>query len=255
MKKFRILTTALLCAFVLTACGENVIPDLPEDDLRQVEEYAAKLLLKYDKNYKDKILSEEEIQKEEEALRKKAELALLVEEQKRQEEELAQQKAEEEAAQQEAEGQSTQQPAENLYTDVDEFLGLSGVNIEYTGYEVCDSYPQTAENDWQGVAMATGNNKLVVFKFAVTNVSGMDYYLDMGSQSARVTFKVNGTATKSALTTLLTNDFLHYRGNIVADATEEMVMIMELPGSDAEQLSSVVMNLKVNGQTGKTTLL
>lgn len=252
LKKYRILTILLLCMTILTACGENQIPALSEEEMQQVEEYAAKLLLKYDKNYKANTLTEEEMAKQEEALRKKEELRIQIEEQKALEEAM---KAEEEAAKEEqgASGQETA-PTENLYTDIDEFLGMNGLQINYTGYEVCDSYPETTENDWQGVARATGNNKLVVFKFAAYNESGADFMLDMGSIAPRVTLRVNGTSTKSVLTTLLMNDFLHFKGNIPADVTEELVMIMEIPAEDAENLSSVVLNMKLNGESAKTTL-
>lgn len=254
-KRLQLLLTICASALVLGGCGENAIPDLSEEEMHQVEEYAANLLLSYDKNYKKTLISEEEMAAEEEKLEKRAQLQKELEEQKQREEEL---KAEEEAkkAEEEANSSSTvTSTSENLNTDIDEFLELTNVNIEYAGYLICDSYPEaTSPDDWQGVTKATGNNKLVVFTYQVTNVTGEDTYFDMASVDAKVTFKVNGTATKSALTTLLLNDFLHYRGTIPAGETVDFVMLMELPASDAESLTGIVMNIKYNGQTGKTTL-
>lgn len=234
----------------LGGCG-NAIPDLTEEQHRMVTEYAAQLLLKYDANYQSTILTEEQSKEAEEELIRDAELAALVREHQE-----MQQAAEENESGGGAEAPS--EPAEPVYTDVDSFLGLSdSVEIEYAGYLVCDSYPESTEaNDWQGVARATSSNsKLVVFTFTLKNVSGGDYMLDMASLGAKFSFRINGDITKTSLTTLLPNDLMMYRDTIPAGETVEAVLLIEMPTADTENFTGIKMNMKLGDSRAETTLL
>lgn len=237
---------------LLTGCTD-AIPEMTEEQQNMVTEYAAELLLKYDANYHNTILTEEESIKAEEELIRDAELQVLINEQRERQEQQNQ-----EAENGGSEGETSSEAAVPVYTDIDSFLGLSNaVEIEYTGYLVCDSYPENTEmNDWQGVARATSaNNKLVVFSFCVTNVSGSDYLFDMASIDTRFSFKINNSITKSSLTTLLSNDFKMYRDTIPAGGTVDVVLIIEMPASDAEQMKSIRMVMKVGSERAETTLL
>lgn len=233
----------------LGGCG-NAIPDLTEEQHRMVTEYAAQLLLKYDANYQSTILTEEQSKEAEDALIRDAELEALV----REHQEMNQAAGENESGGRE----DPSEPAEPVYTDVDSFLGLSdSVEIEYAGYLVCDSYPESTEaNDWQGVARATSSNsKLVVFTFTVKNISGSDYALDMASLGAKFSFRINGNITKTSLTTLLTNDLMMYRGTIPAGESVEAVLLIEMPASDTENFTGIKMNMKLGDSRAETTLL
>ncbi|MDE6688009.1 MAG: hypothetical protein K2K17_11905 [Lachnospiraceae bacterium] len=234
----------------LSGCG-NAIPDMTEEQQSMVTEYAAQLLLKYDANYQNTILTEEQSLEAEEELIRDAELALLVQEQQ--------------AMQQAAVGnqndggrEDSSEPGEPVYTDMDSFLGLSGsVEIEYAGYLVCDSYPVSTEgNDWQGVARATSSNsKLVVFTFTLKNVSGSDYELNMASLGAKFNFRINGNITKASLTTLLNNDLMMYRDTIPAGEAIDAVLLIEMPAADTENFTSIKMTMKLGDSRAETTLL
>lgn len=255
MKKYiKGLLSVLVVAAVLqlTGCG-NAIPEMTEREQRMVTEYAAYLLLKYDANYQSSMLTEEESRAAEEEMIRDAEIAAQIREQ--------QQWEEQQAAQPQESGNSSgggsSESSAPVYTDVDSFLGLDGLEIEYAGYLVCDSYPQNVDsNDWQGVARAGSNNTtLVVFTFTLTNVSGSDYMLDMASSGAKFTFKINNSIIKSSLTTLLTNDLLMYRNVIPAGESTEAVLLIELQKSDAESISSIKMIMKLGDERAETTLL
>lgn len=235
----------------LGGCG-NAIPDMTEEQQDMVTEYAAQLLLKYDANYQSTILTEEQSREAEEALIREAELAALVQQQQEM------QQAAEEGEKDNAETDSPEEPAAPVYTDIDGFLGLSdSVDIEYAGYLVCDSYPESTEvNDWQGVARATSSNsKLVVFTFTLTNVSGSDYMLDMASLGAKFSFKINGEITKTSLTTLLTNDLVMYRNTIPAGETADAVLLIEMPTADTENFTGIKMTMKLGDSRAETTIL
>lgn len=235
---------------MLNGCG-NAIPDMTEEQQDMVTEYAAQLLLKYDANYQNTILTEEQSREAEEELIREAELEALVRERQEMQE----------TDENEDGGSSNEDPAEPetpVYTDVDSFFGLSdSVEIEYAGYLVCDSYPENVQaNDWQGVARATSaNSKLVVFTFTVKNVSGGDYLLDMASLGAKFSFRINGEITKSSLTTLLTNDLMMYRDTIPAGETVDAVLLIEMPAEDTESFTGIKMTMRVGDSRAETTLL
>lgn len=234
----------------LSGCG-NAIPDMTQEQQDMVTEYAAQLLLKYDANYKGTILTEEQSREAEEELIRDAELAALIQERQ----EMQQAAAGNESS---GEGAGSSEPEAPAYTDVDSFLGVSdGVEIEYAGYLVCDSYPaSTGANDWQGVARATSSNsKLVVFTFTLKNVSGSDYLLDMASLGAKFSFRINGNITKTSLTTLLTNDLMMYRDTIPAGETVDAVLLIEMPAADTENFSGIKMIMKLGNSRAETTLL
>ena len=242
--------SGVVLMLLLNGCG-NAIPEMTQEQQDMVTEYAAQLLLKYDANYKSTILTEEQIMEAEEELIRDAELAALIQEHQ----EMQQAASANEGG---GEGENSSEPEAPVYTDVDSFLGLSGgVEIEYAGYLVCDSYPEGTEaNDWQGVARATStNSKLVVFTFTLKNVSGSDYLLDMASLGAKFSFRINGNITKTSLTTLLTNDLMMYRDTIPAGETVDAVLLIEMPVSDTENFTSIKMTMKLGDGRAETTLL
>ena len=228
-----------------TGCT-NSIPDMTEEETRMVEEYAAQLLLKYDSNYQASILDETQMQEAEEDLIHRAEVAVQIEQMKEAQEE-------EESEEDDTEPDVPEEPA---YTDIDTFFTLDGLDIVCDNWSVTDVYPITvSENDWQGVSRATNGNDLVAFEFTITNLTDADYYLDMASEDVNISFKINDSITKAALTTLLTNDFIMYRDTIPAGQSATAVLLIELSEEDAQALTNIVMIMKYNGVRAETTIL
>ncbi|MCR5012138.1 MAG: hypothetical protein K6A72_07320 [Lachnospiraceae bacterium] len=231
-----------LAAVCLCGCG-NAIPDLPEEDMRKVEEYAAGLLLKYDANYSSSMITEEEYAEEQAKLERKAAMQAQAAEMRRQEE-ATKENEDKDNGGDSGDDSGEVLPPEPVYKDIDEFFGISGIDIESTGYTVCDKYPEaTAEGDWQGVVTASPGNKLVVFKFSAVNSSGEDKLLDMASLDAHFAFKLGDGSTKAALTTLLLNDLSSCRETLSAGAGDELVLLIEVEESKAD-VSSVTMVMR-----------
>lgn len=248
---------AVLLLFIigcLTGCG-NAIPEMTEEETRMVEEYAAQLILKYDHNYQPSVLTEQQKAVEIAKLEQKAQVQKKIEEDKKKQQENAQAEAADNA---DDSGSNTgSQVSEPLPdTDIDEFLELGPLSVEYSGYRILKSYPEAAEaNDWQGITMATGNNMLIVFEYTITNTGVEDSVLDMTKRDVRYGFKLNDSLNKAPLTTLLLNDFTNYRDTILAGESKTAVLIVEVSPETAENLQSVQMNLKYNGGKGSLKLL
>ena len=251
-KRICLIISLITFSMIMTACTDS-IPEMTQEQQAEICEYAAQLLVSYDKYHTSNVLSAEEEAEEQQRLQEEAELRIKVEEQK-----AAQAAAQAQAEEDNGDGEDAQggsdAPAAPVYQDIDEFLGLAGLDISYRSYTVCDSYPETTqENDWQGVCQASGTNKLVVFEFDVTNTGTEDYYLDMASMDTRFTFQVDGIS-KAALTTLLANDFIMFRDTIPAGSTNTAVIVIEMSADDAESITSVSMKMKYNGNISETTL-
>lgn len=242
---------SILAVFMLFLSGcTDSIPEMTEEQQKQVTEYAAQLLLKYDARYESSVLTEEEMKEIEEELIWRAELEAQIREQEQQ-------------AMQEQENAENGNSSDNAGTDVatpanadiDEFLGLDGIQIEYVDYIVCDCYPMEA-GAWQGVTRASSDSaSLVVFRFTVQNTSGVDYLLDTTSLDAKFVFKINGSIIKSSLLTCLENDLIRYQGLVPAGETVEVVLVIELSANDANNLQSIRLIMKMNDNRGEKDLL
>lgn len=242
-------TISLVMMSCLTGCG-NAIPEMTKEQQAQVCEYAAQVLVRHTRGYQSDILSEQQIA--EEAKRLEDAAALRVEIEKERE---ASKIAKEEADKGSGNDGADNNDSAPVYHDLGEFIGLTGVKLSYVGYEVCDSYPyDISPNDWQGVCRATNGNKLVVFKYEMTNVTSSDVTVDIASKGIKCTYKIGGSVNKTALTTMLSNDFIMYRGIVAVGDTNQAVAVIEMSEEDAGNLSSVKMKIKCGGESMETTL-
>ena len=247
----------------LCACAtDNAIPDLSEDEMHMVEEYAANLLLKYDKNYIATTISEAQIEEERIALEHRAAVQQQIAEERAQREaqELTQNPEQGGDSPDAGEGGSGgEEVSAPVYTDIDEFFAMDGIEISYAGYIVCDSYPtDLAENDWQGVARAGAGNQLIVFSYTVTNQTDADLTADMAGHRARFNFRVKseaGDVSKSALTTMLLSDMTIFREDLAPGETKTAVLIVEVTQDIASSLTGITMIMREGDARAELTLL
>ena len=253
MKKRKIVLCGVATALALTGCGATV-PDLTQEETEIISEYAAGILMKYDKDNGSRLvdLSQEEPQEE---AAPDAEPPV--------------QTPESDAAAagtEEAPGGTGEPgPAENNATVIDqsqtevmsaasieEYYGISGFTFAYTGCELIDSYPEDSgeEGAVYFTMDATEGMKLLVAKFNVTNQSGSEQTLNMMEHRAKFKLAVNGDAGKHVLTTMLLNDMQNYNAQMAAGETVELVSIIEVPADT--QVDSLALIL--SGGDGTVTL-
>ncbi|MBR3307028.1 MAG: hypothetical protein IKI75_07240 [Lachnospiraceae bacterium] len=258
MKK-RYLAAAAMTVCLLTAgCTTNYIPDLSDEEMQMVEEYAANLLLKYDRNYKATTISQEEFEAKKAKMERLAAVRAQIKEQKERE---AQEKQEQEAAS--SEGGDGDEGSEGggrssgpVYTDIDEFFGINDFDIEYSGFSVSESYPEDrAADDWQGTVHASAGCSLVVVRFNVTNKIGEEAVLDMTAIAPRFTFRFNGSSSKASMMTLLLNDLSNYRETLQPGETREAVLVTELTADQAAGIESLTMIMKTGDSRAEHTLM
>lgn len=251
--KLLLVLTASCAVFALGGCV-SAIPELSEDETEIVTQYMADLLLKYDANYQDTLLNEEEL-----ALALEEE-AVKAEEAKAQEEEQTRLEAEKAQASQADEievvgGNSSGSNSNSAATvgtiaDMPGALGLTDTDFDYLGYEICSQYP-SEEGALYFAMTPTQGNELLILKFNLANVSGEEYSVDMMSMGASFAIGINGGSYTAALTTLLENDLSMLMDTLPVESGKEVVLVTEVP--EGTTIDSIVLYVRAQ-QGGKAEM-
>ncbi len=230
-----IICTAVL---LLAGCGDSV-PDMTDEQENAISEYAAITLLKYDANARSRLVDLSRIE----------EPPVLP------------------ALDQEPIPEPEQKPdvqdvpvMDNSSADVmsadslENFLELpEGVSLSFSEYGLSDSYQ---EGDNQYFALdATEGKVLLVLHFSLQNASGTDQGINLLDRRDVYRITVNGSYTRTALPTMLSNDLSTYRGTLAANAAEDVVLLIEVNPEDAENMESISLNLKNESKTYTIQLL
>ena len=220
-----------MIAFLLTGCASEV--ELSDTESVRVAQYAADLLLKYDSNYKERLLTADEEKIEEEKLRLAAE-----KEQKLQEMLALKENAEKnQNSQKEDKTQNVdvdQNTAQVVKYNVNDVLCCEGFEISRAGYEVLDEYNNAAEGTEMSVDVQAGTGKkLLVTKYTITNISEGSLECDLFSKDISGGVLVNGSVSANSMVTMLLNDLGTYKAEIEAGVSKEAVLIFEIPDSAA----------------------
>lgn len=233
---------------VQTGCG-NAIPDMTDEQMSMVTEYAAGLLLKYDANYEPMLLDDERLAAEEEMQQKIAEEA-----QRR-----ADLEAEKEAAAQETEGSDLQSESGETVqesiakTDPAEFMELDGFSVSYNGVDFMDSYPQSGDELFFAVDASDGC-KLAVIHLTLTNNSQETRDVDILNKNAKFKVSFNGGEYHSTMMTMLEDDFSSYVGTLEPGASVGTVLMVDLKEEECNPVESLDLYIKYQDQNTKTAL-
>lgn len=242
----------LLAGVVLSGCNVE-IPDLTDEESALITEYATNLIVKHSEISDRNLLSNTEL-----------EIGILEEakekERKLKADEIADAYLSKDIAKLEALDSDSAEDDSALgshgevvapsYT-ISEFFEQNDFWVEYSSYELCNSYPED-----EGVFMAmdaTGGHKLCVVKFQVQNVTDSEQEFDMFSKKGRFTLVTEDGEKISAQSTMLLNDLSSYKGTLEANASEEMVLIFEVE-EDVAQMGTMQLVMK-NGDGDNTILL
>ncbi len=229
----------MAAALPLSACGVSG-PELTEEQNAQIVEYAAGLMLKYDENYHSRLEEEPDEELSEEP-------AEPVEQPKEEE-------PEEVPVDAESPEEIVQEQEEVADKSIEEFCGIEGTAISYTGYEVKDTYPEATGDDLFFAMNASDGCKLIVLNFNVQNIGSQDLNLDMLSIGTKFKISLNEASPKYALTTMLENDLASYIGTIPAGSSENLVLICELPEEEAGSIETVRLFMRNGSEEARLTL-
>lgn len=254
--KMRLIILSVCMSGCLTGCG-NVISDMTEAESEQISEYAAAVLLAYDKDYHGRLLNEEEMAKaeEEEAIAQAREEAVRrIAEQTMKEKEQSGEDADGSGS-----GKDGEQTVEKEAVVLADFLGLSGFDVQYDGVSLEDSYPsgELDLNDNTSAFFAmrpSEGNRLLVVRLRVTNTSSQDQLLDLLSKQVHFTINGDTIGKNNTLVTMLEDDFSVYSGNVAAGASVQTVLIAEVKAGQEEMSGTLSLGVKYNGDSATIAL-
>lgn len=228
---------ALVCAasLLLTGCGA-VIPEMTDEESKLIGEYAAITLLKYDADSRSRLVDLTQIEQEPEAPAG-SETPEAKEDQP-----------------QKTPGISDTPVIDNRGEEnngadsMESFLELpEGVSVVYTGYKLCQSYPE--EENQYFVLDATEGKELFVLRFNLQNNSGAAQEFDLMHRKDNYRVTINGSYARTALPTMLTNDLSAYMGTIPDGGTEEVVLLVEVEPEQVEVVNTIALRLKNETKT------
>lgn len=232
----------MMIGLCLNGCSAS-LPDYSDEDYAQITKYAAKLLLKYNKNDNSRLVSEEELlekeKKDKEKEEKRKEIEKNKEELKKQEEQKKEEEKKENAPTF-VDGDS--ETSENLQ-DLNEILGLEdGVVLDFEGYEIVDHYPLEYSSAFDGVNSSPGN-RLLLLKFTLRNTTLQEIYVDMINTKAYFQMKVDGGARLNADVNFLEDDLMNFQGILEPDGGKmpRVVLMREYPTDTLDQLKSIIL--------------
>lgn len=233
---------------LLTGCGLDPMPELTADESAMISEYAVGVLLKHDINA-GKLASDYEIA---EADRHDAELQAKMEEMRRIKAEEAENKTENVTDQM---GENQTEAAQPVFQGIAQFYGLEDFQIDYIGYQICDSYPESNDVTDKVFAMdATEGKKLLVLQFVATNDASEDRELDMFGANPRFRVAVNDGKPENVLSTMLLDDLAMYKDVVPAKTGVQLILVKEIPAEEAGSIRTISLTCK-NASENATTLL
>ena len=238
MKRKILVVSIVYMLLTMVGCVEAI--DLDEHQQDMFVGYAVNSVLEYDKNYMVG-LNDVEINVEEES---------------------TEDSSVETPTKGDSENQTTDKPStdkpvvENpsvVTTTMERALGLSGVSVTYTGVVVGDVYPEVQGEPVFALKAFTGN-KLVVLKFDVTNTTDSDISLDMAAKDLKIKGIFNKSIKTIAQVTLLPEALNTFKETIPAGKTVQTVLVFEMTETNANNLTSIVLEIKSSKGTNSVNI-
>ena len=240
MRKAGTFLCGILAAVLLAGCS-SPMPDLTEEESDLISEYAVGILLKYDKNYGNRLVDTSAYE------------VVVEEPEEGQPEEETEQMPEGLADDTESADVGQGEETVASPTTVQDYYDIEGIEFQYLGYELTKSYPSAGDEEALFFSMdATEGEQLLVLKFLSTNVSFEERNLNMMDKGVRFLVSVNGEPNQRALTTMLLNDMQTYSDIMPAGFEIELVVVTEIPQSVS--VESIDVTLTGNGENATLEL-
>ena len=245
--KRRLLAGLIACGiFVTTGCGQVI--DLTDEENHLIAEYAAELLLKYDRNYDtrynpDELEDTTETMTETDAATEATTEVVTTTEAATTEQDAP------------ADGQTVTDEAvkEDIGATVDSdfdiaaFVGESRISVRYAYYMVVDSYPSYDQDGMYIEVQAPEGYKLLVLKFEVENKTNEDQAVDLYNKDVNYNIVVDNSRTTKQMLTILADDLYTYDKTIQASSREETVLLYTVSDSVANKWTDLKLQVKYGG--------
>lgn len=240
-KRFGLFACMIVTAVSFTGCGLFPEVDVTEEESRLIAEYAAGLLLKYESGHE---IGLEKIKEE------PIEEAPVEETMNEAGEEAAPAPTVEESIPETQETAEAALPAGSA-VPMAEAMGLSGFDVTFKNYEVCDIYPEEESEDMFFSMQAAPGKDLLIAHFDVVNSSENDQLCNMVDSDVMFRLIVNDSERINEQMTILLNDLKQYQDTIAGFGTVDTVLVFEIEEGAQENFTSLQLLVK-DGDTENT---
>ncbi len=120
-----------------------------------------------------------------------------------------------------------------------EYLGAGNVDIRYTSYEICDQYPEEQSDGLFFSMSASDGKKLLILHFDLVNDTGEDAECSILSSDVKIRILINDTERINQQMTILLNDLKSFEGTVAAGGSTDTVLVFEIPEETASAINSL----------------
>ncbi len=249
MKKKILFGCMIFFSIFSVGCAGTI--ELTDEENYMIAEYAAELLLKYDRNadlkyydaeYTDAATPMEPEQETEEA----ATEAVTTEEEKTDVQTTDEQTTESVVNEEDVSG--IEADADSSF-DIAEFVGEDRFSISYAYYMTLDSYPSYSQEGVFIEIEAPAGYKLLVVKFDVENNTNDDQYIDMYSKDVEYNIILNNNKSAKQMLTILMDDLYTYQTTLDASMRAETVLLFQISESIADQINDLKLRVSYQGES------
>lgn len=234
----------ILCSSMLLGC--NRVIDLTEEETSLIAEYTAELLLKYDRNYTDRIDDGE---------------SALLELQETSSEEILQEDTqtttEEKNAEVMREDSSVKETEVSISNEENlaKVAEIEGIAINYKDYLITNQYPATdGQGDFIYLDAAEGY-QLLVLRFKVANVTDEPIAVSLLDKEIDYRVVCNGGVAAKPMLTILLNDLVTLETTVNPSKEQEAVLVFQVAKDMESNLNSIEFKMSYNAIENSITIL
>jgi len=274
MKRIRLLCSIVILSLFAVGCAKTI--ELTDEESKLVAEYAAELLLKYDRNNDSKYYNDEYSDRDPFATTEFVTTEMV--EPSASEEITTEQVVENDTTEEspdlntpdssESTGDNQQLESEGVIDsnsnttedvsgivadagrdyDFAGFLEQDNISIKYDYYMVLDEYPSY---DHDGVFItieAPQGYKLVVLKFKLENKTNDEQFVDLYSKDVDYRIIVDNSKSAKQMLTILMDDLYTYEGSIMGSMYNEAVLLFQVSDDIALNMQDIKLKATYNGK-------
>lgn len=251
MKRIWVICCIVVLSLFLVGCAKTI--ELTDEENHLIAEYAAELLLKYDRNMEQKYY-DDSVEPSKTATPADADKDAGTTEESSTED-VTSEEVTGEVTTEEGSETATNTEDDSLQGitadadknfDIAEFAGLENVSVKYDCYMVLDRYPSYDQDGvYIEIAAPTGY-KLLVVKFNIENKTNQEQYIDLYSKNLDYSIIINDSRSAKQMLTILIDDLYTYQADIDASMIQEAVLLFQVSDSVAGNIEDL--KLKVENE-------
>lgn len=225
----------MLSLGLLCGCGAQ-IPDLTSEETELISEYAAGILLKYDKKSNTRLV---ELDENDLIYEKTVEEVM-------QEPEPA---TESDALYDEVTNLDENKDGITYSTrGLNEIIGVNNISLYYQGYDIADTYPMDHPNAYYACDASAGKTFLIL-NIGASNSGSESVELALNQLEIKYEIMLNENENVQVLATLSPNDIHYYKKVLESGQTDLLVLIAEISKEVAESIDTISLSITKDDMT------